>query len=111
MLEGIYVCRRADEVIASNSLVGLLVAADLELDPRVAYPALFNESVQGVNHTTIPTTTDPIETCFHDNLRLDVDGTLTVVPKPREAPFTSFEDVVRRYSQSACVGLRQRSDV
>jgi hypothetical protein len=100
MLEGIYVCRRADGVIASNSLSGLLVAADLVLDPHVAYPPLFNESVRGVNRTTIPTTTDPIETCFHDNLRLDVDGTLTVVPKPREAPFTSYEDVKRRLSQA-----------
>ena len=53
MLEGIYVCRRPDEIIASNSLVGLRVAADLVLDPRVAYPPLFNESVRGITHTSI----------------------------------------------------------
>ena len=100
MLEGIYVCRRAGEVVASNSLAGLLVAADLALDPRVAYSPLFDESVRGVMHTTIPTMSDPIETCFHDNLRLDVNGKLTVVPKRREAPFASYEDVVHRLSHA-----------
>lgn len=57
MREGIYICRRLNEVVASNSLAALPVAADLELDPRVAYPPLFNEPVQGVMHTTILTTT------------------------------------------------------
>ena len=100
MLEGIYVCRRAAETIASNSMPSLLAVAGLELDPRVAYPPLFNESVDGVMHTRIPTTTDPIEACFHDNLLLDFDGRLTVVPKRHEEPFTSFSDYRRRLSDA-----------
>ncbi len=100
MLEGVYACRRPGELIAANSLVGLLVAAGLELDPRVAYPQLFNESVDGVMHTTIPTASDPIAATFHDNLRLDPDGRLTVVPKPREKPFTTFGDYRRRLSDA-----------
>jgi hypothetical protein len=38
-LEGVYLVRRVDELVASNSLVGLLVAAGLELDPDVAVGA------------------------------------------------------------------------
>lgn len=96
MLEGIYWCRRGQQLVASNSLVGLLTAAGVELDPAVAYPGLFNESVDGTMHTSIPTLGGPIETCFHDNMRLDLDGRLTAVPKPREDPFHGFEDYRRR---------------
>ncbi|MGI8929593.1 MAG: hypothetical protein ACR2H0_09060, partial [Candidatus Limnocylindrales bacterium] len=81
MLEGVFVCQRVGDLIATNSLVGLLVAAGLELSPRIAYPRLFNEAVVGVMHTTIPTTTHPITANFHDNLRLDLEGRLTTVPK------------------------------
>lgn len=105
MLEGVYTYRRARELIASNSLVGLLVAADLQLDPRVSYPPLFNESVNGVMHTTIPTMTDPITANFHDNLRLDLDGRLTAVPKLREQPFTTFADYRRRLSDALASSL------
>ena len=100
MLEGIYLCRRAGELVASNSLVGLLGPAGVELDPNVAYPALFNQSVEGIMHTTIPTLGPQIETCFHDNLRLDLAGRLTGVPKPRELPFTTFEEHRRRLSDA-----------
>ncbi len=105
MLEGIYSCQRGDELIASNSLVGLLVAADLQLDLHVAYPPLFNESVNGVMQTSIPTTTAPIPANFHDNLRLDLDGRLTAVPKRREQPFTSFADYRRRLSDALASSL------
>ena len=100
MLEGVYLCRRAHDLIASNSLVGLLAAADLELDPVVWYPRLFNQSVDGVMHPIIPTTTDPIAAHFHDNLRLDPRGLLTIVPKPREPVFASFADYRRRLSDA-----------
>jgi hypothetical protein len=105
MLEGVYVCHVADEVFASNSLVGLLVAADLELDPAVAYPSFFNKSVDGVMHTTIPTRSQPIEACFHDNLRLDTDGRLTRVPKPREQPFATYGGYVSRLSEALASAL------
>ena len=100
MLEGVYVCQRAGDLIATNSLVGLLVAADLELSPQIAYPPLFNEAVLGVMHTTMPTAMDPITANFHDNLRLDLDGRLTVVPKRREAVFTTFADYRRRLADA-----------
>lgn len=100
MLEGIYLCRRATETIASNSLAGLLVTAGLELDPRVVYPALFNRSVDGIMHSRIPTTTDPIDARFHDNLRLELNGRLTVEPKPREAEFITFAEYRRRLSEA-----------
>jgi hypothetical protein len=92
MLEGVYVHRRDGGVVASNSLVALLAATGLELDGAVAYPALFNQSVLGRTRTTIPTTTEPFEACFHDNLLVAQDATIASVAKPREAPFAGFSD-------------------
>jgi hypothetical protein len=100
MLEGVYVCQRPTELIASNSFACLLAAAGLELDPEVLYPSLFQRSVDGLMHTTIPTTTDPIHAAFHDNLRVDLEGRLTAIPKPREKPFTSFGELRKRLSEA-----------
>ncbi|MEX2546910.1 MAG: hypothetical protein WD830_03880 [Chloroflexota bacterium] len=108
MLEGVYLRRRREELIAANSLVGLIAAAGLDLDPNVSYPPLFNESVDGVMHTTIPTTTDPIEAHFHDNMRLDLDGRLTAVSKPREKPFANFADYRRRLYDALASALPTR---
>lgn len=105
MLEGIYVCRRDTETIASNSFPGLLAVAGLELDQQVAYPGLFNESVDGVLHTRIPTRTDYVDAYFHENLLLDLDGRLTVVSKPREQTFTSFPDYRSRLSDAFASAL------
>ncbi len=105
MLEGLYVCRRPGELVASNSLAGLLVAAELDLDATLNYAALFDESVDGIMHTTIPTTSEPIEAHFHDNLRLDLDGGLTFVPKPREAQFKAFADYRSRLSDALASAL------
>ena len=97
-LEGVYLCRLADELVASNSMVGLLVAANLELDAHVAYPPLFNESVAGVLHTVIPTRTAPIELHCRDHVRVRLDGTTAIAPSKPEAPFTSFVDYRSRLS-------------
>ncbi len=98
MLEGIYVRQLPGAVIAANSLAGLVTATGLELSPDVAYPALFNESVDGVTHSTLPVSDGHIETWFHDNVRIDRAGRLTAVPKPREETFTDFCDYRRRLS-------------
>ncbi len=108
-LEGVYLCRLSDELVASNSLVGLLVAANLELDPRVAYPPLFNESVAGVLHTVIPTRTAPVEAHCHDHVRVGLDGTTAVVPKELEAPFTSFVDYRARLSAALASAISNAS--
>jgi hypothetical protein len=105
MLEGIYLHRLADGgMLASNSLTGLLSAAGLDLDPAVAYPPLFNESVDGVMHSVIPTLGGPIETLFHDNLRIDRDGLTTAVPKQREEVFTRTRGATRK-ERRGTVGL------
>jgi hypothetical protein len=97
-LEGIYICRADAGLLASNSLAGLLALIGADLLPGVAYPVLFDRSVKGLLHTVIPTTGPSIETCFHDNLRLGLDGRLAVSPKPREAAFTSYADHRARLS-------------
>ena len=100
LLENIYLCRLAGEVVASNSLVGLLVAADLELDPEVDYPARFGKSGEGVMRFSVPTTSVPIEVIGFDGVQIDADGSMTDVQKPREGPFTSFADVRGRLSEA-----------
>lgn len=105
MLEGVYVHRRGDALTASNSLVGLLVAAGLELDPAVDYGGLLHRSVQGHTRTVIPTTTHPLEAVFHDNLHVDIGGRVTVRPKPREDPFVDFADYRRRLKDALASAL------
>ncbi len=92
-------------MVASNSLVGLLVAADLELDLEVDYPARFGKAGEGVMRITVPTTGVPIEVVGFDGVRIDADGSLTDVQKPREGPFTSFADVRGRLSEALRTSL------
>ena len=100
MLEGAYLVRSPEEVFISNSLACVLRAANVQLDPKAAYPPLFNRSVQRVRHTTIPTLTHPVEAYFLDNLRLGADGQLDAVPKAREQPFTTFAEYRQRLSDA-----------
>ncbi|HYI23531.1 MAG TPA: hypothetical protein VEX62_12960, partial [Candidatus Limnocylindrales bacterium] len=105
LLETVYLCRRPGEVVASNSLVGLLVAADLELDPDVDYPARFGKAGEGTMRFSIPTTSLPIEAVGFDGVRIEADGSLTDVEKPREGPFSSFADVRSRLSEALRTSL------
>jgi hypothetical protein len=105
MLEGVYVAQQPAGLVATNSLAALLVASGLELDPALAYPPLFNESVRGLARTRIPTTGAPISAWFFDRLRLDLDGRLSVVAKPAEAPFADFADYRRRLANGLASAL------
>lgn len=96
MLEGIYVGRLGEELACSNSLVGLLSAAGLELDPAVMYPPLFNESVDGIRRTSIPTLSTAVTACFYDNVRVGLDLDLTVVEKSPEPAFRSYDEYLSR---------------
>ncbi len=57
------------ELVASNSLVGLLMAADLELDREVDYPARFGKSGEDVMRFSVPTTSLAIEVVGFDGIR------------------------------------------
>lgn len=106
-LEGIYLARATDALVISNSLVGLLVATGLELDPRFNYPSLFLASARlcwmieddldgwlRLRHSSfsIPTRTSPITAWFVENLTVHDDLSTSESRKPREAPFESFDD-------------------
>ena len=97
-LEAVYVVRRDDRVLASNSLVGVLVAAGLELMPGVDYVSRFYRISDGVARSPIelPTSGEPVLLHFFENVRIGRDGALAVRPKPREAPFGGFDDYVGR---------------
>jgi hypothetical protein len=115
-LEGLYHARVGDELFVSNSLVGLLTAAGLDLDPRIDYPSIFGasnelwrlieeEKPEGGRRLVgssfaIPTTTHPVTARFFENVVVAPDLTVTEARKPREHPFASFEDYSRRLSDA-----------
>jgi hypothetical protein len=80
--------------LASNSLVALLVATGVELLPDVAYPSIFVAAANGVATPMepIPTSGRPIVSAAYHNHRVHPDGSLTIERRPRERPFSSFED-------------------
>ncbi|MEX2546815.1 MAG: hypothetical protein WD830_03390 [Chloroflexota bacterium] len=94
-LEPVYNAREPDgTLVTSNSFVGLLCATRRELDPAAIYPPRFGVINQGLSHATqsIPTTTDPIAVSYFENVRVNIDGSTAVRPKPREEPFPTFCD-------------------
>ncbi|HYI22005.1 MAG TPA: hypothetical protein VEX62_05135, partial [Candidatus Limnocylindrales bacterium] len=104
-VEGVWAARHADTLIVANSFVAVLVAAGLRLDPAAQYPLHFRQVGQIKwpalepktgslrNHTAeIPTLDGPLHGHFWENLRIGRDLSLTVVRKPREAPFESYDD-------------------
>ncbi len=107
-LEGTYSHRRGGELLVSNSLVGLLRAADLDLLRGVDYSSLFNRISDGLDSPPIelPTSGGPVNLAFYENLHLGTDGSVTTVPKRREEPFRSFEDYVGRLRKALESALR-----
>jgi len=96
-LEGLYVWRGEGEVVISNSLVGLLEASGHALDPDVAYPPLFVASVDGPARPLLkmPLLAGELTIAHYENLRVHGDD-LEVERRPRERPFSSFDDYVVR---------------
>ena len=94
-LEPIYLSTERDgTLVVSNSLVGLLCSTGRELDPKALYPPIFGTSNRGLSHAVqrVPTTTDPITVNFFENILVNIDGSTTVRPKPRDEPFRGFDD-------------------
>jgi hypothetical protein len=93
-LDGVFLVARNGELVCSNSLVGLLVAGGLDLDPEAPYPRLFGQINQGLSRAVIdvPTAGPPIRQQYFDNLLIGRGLAPISQPKPREAPFASFED-------------------
>jgi hypothetical protein len=92
LLESVYMSGSNGVLFVSNSLVGLLAAARLQLDPAVDYPALFAQACDGIFRFSVPTLSTPLEVLLFDAVRLEPDGTLHAEPKPVEGPFRSFAD-------------------
>lgn len=94
-LEPVYLAAEPDgTLVVSNSLVGLLCATGRELDPKALYPPIFGTSNRGLSHAvqSVPTATDPITINYFENILVNIDGSTTVRPKPREEPFRGFTD-------------------
>ncbi len=99
-LERLYLYRRGQRLLASNSLVWLLRAAKVQLDPAVLYPPLFLAASLFVNPplAEIPTTNGPVTLAVYDNFGLTDAGEIDVISRPLEKPFESFADFRERLS-------------
>jgi len=115
-LEGVYHARPSSELVVSNSLVGVLTAAGLELDKSADYPAVFgagHDLWQLVEEDTpagprlarasfnIPTRSAPVTFQRFENLAIAVDLAISELRKPRERPFASFADYKSRLTGAA----------
>ncbi len=107
-LEGIYSHRRDGVLLFSNSLVGLLRAADIDLLRGVDYISLFNRIADGLDSPPIelPTSGRPVSLAFYENLHVAADGNVTTVRKRREEPFRSYADYVSRLRAALESALR-----
>ena len=93
-LERVYFYRDGRVVVASNSLAAVIQACDLELDPDTLYPTIFVVAADGVRNPTldVPTNRNSITTGVYYNFSIAHDGEICVEGRPRETPFSTFED-------------------
>ena len=99
--EGVYVCQprgRDQPLFVANSIAALLEATGQTLVAGVDYVSRFIKLAEGLPFTPIeiPTSGAPIEFHYFENLAIDDNGRVTVVAKPRERPFASYEDYLAR---------------
>jgi len=97
--EGVFMCRPSTTAIfVGNSIAGVLEATGLSLVKGVDYVSRMIKLAEGLEFTPIelPTSGAPIEFHYFENLRIDQRGDMTVIPKPREQPFVSYEDYLAR---------------
>jgi len=101
-MSGAYVADLGSEIVASNSVVALLVATGLRLDPRTDYPGRFGRVMEGFGNSPIeiPTTEAPIRFHYYRNVRIDGAGMVSEVGKPSERPFDTFADYRSRLSDA-----------
>ena len=106
-LEPVYHARDADgSLVVSNSFVALLVATGNQLRSDVLYPPLFGLINRGLSYATtgIPTAGEPVTVHYFENLVIDLDGSVSMRPKPRDKPFNDFAEyrdmLIERVSSS-----------
>ena len=111
-LEGVYVARSEGALLVSNSLVGILTATGVELDPKFDYPSHFaaataicwltsDESGMVAGRVVaIPTLSTPVTAHFVENLLVGRDLDLRESAKPREPAFASFNDYRERLTEA-----------
>jgi hypothetical protein len=99
-LESLYVHHAGNAVYASNSFVGVLAAAGLELERGVDYPELFSHAGDGDFRLSVPTNRGQVDLLLYDGIAVSLDGKITDVPKPREREFSGFDDYRSRLARA-----------
>jgi hypothetical protein len=107
-MEGLFTTRRPDgEIVAGNSLTGVMVAAGVKLLPQAPYPSLMRRVLDGQAALPIrlPTSGEPIEHWVYDNVAVGPSGTLVGRAKPSERPFESYGEYVERLRAAMAAAL------
>jgi hypothetical protein len=107
-MEGVYTVNTSDACVVSNSLVAALEATGLRLTNGVDYATLISGISDGIGMSPIdiPASNGFAELHFYENLRIERDGTLRRLAKPREEPFADYHDYVRRLEGALASALR-----
>ncbi len=90
-------------LVVSNSFVALLVATGNQLRSDVLYPPLFGLINRGLSYATteIPTTGEAVTVHYFENLVIDLDGSVSVRPKPRGQPVHRLRGIPRHAHRRA----------
>ena len=82
-----------ETLFVANSIAALLEATGQILIAGVDYVSRFIRLAEGLPFSPIeiPTSGAPIEFRYFENLAIDAAGCVSVVAKPRERPFASYE--------------------
>ena len=98
-LERLYFHRGTGATVVSNSLAAVLETCGLELDPDALYPPVFVVAADGVRNPLLDIATNALPTAaVYFNFRLTANGGFELGDRPREEPFTSFDEYRTRLS-------------
>ena len=124
-LEAVYHAQVGGSRFISNSLVGLLGASRLEVDPAVDYSLLFTKASEAcwllddpqspppgrliMSRFEIPTTTEMVTAQLIENLVIRPDLSVEEIRKAREGAFDSFADYSRRMAAALASAISNAS--
>lgn len=107
-LERLYFVDQGDVRIVSNSLVAVLVAGRLELDPDGDYPSIFVPAADGLSSWLIEVPTrvgPPVGAAIFYNLHITPGKPVKRGSRPAERPFSSFADYRQRLTDALASAL------
>lgn len=94
-LESLFMMKRGNSILASNSLAFLLTYSNSSLkNDCFNYAELFLSALNGIEHVKfeIETDNEPVTVCSYFNIMITNDGKLSFFPKPQPPPPKDFNE-------------------